>query len=276
MSESSSELTQPEVTETTNLTVYDIAGNPTHEVRMPRVFRTAVRPDVIKRAVLSVQSFRFQPQGRDPLAGKRGTAVSRGVGLGIARVPRVKGGGPRAGQAAMAPGTVGGRLAHPPKSQKIIVKRLNLKERRLAIRSALAATAQSDLVKKRGHFIPESKTLPIIVEDRLEELKDTKSVLSALKSLGLQNELYRTKLGLHIRAGKGKRRGRRYKQAKGPLIVVNTDKGLIRAASNIPGVDAVAVQNLNAELLAPGTHVGRLAIWTESAIKKLEESRLFS
>lgn len=269
MTESTSQQTPAIPIESIGLKVYDIAGNPTREISLPDVFRTKVRPDVIKRAVLSLQSSRLQPKGRDPLAGRRGTAVSRGVGLGIARVPRVKGGGPKAGQAAFAPGTVGGRLAHPPKSQKIILKRINRKERRLAIRSALAAIASADLVTKRGHIIPESKTVPLVVEDGLEELKDTRSVLGILKSLGLQNELYRTKLGLHIRAGKGKRRGRQYKQAKGPLIVVNSDKGIIKAASNIPGVDAVAVQNLNVELLAPGTHVGRLSVWTESAIKKL-------
>lgn len=35
---------------------------------------------------------RLQPKGTDPMAGKRTTAVSFGVGgLGLARVPRVKG-----------------------------------------------------------------------------------------------------------------------------------------------------------------------------------------
>ncbi|NIA12323.1 MAG: 50S ribosomal protein L4, partial [Nitrospiraceae bacterium] len=35
------------------------------------------------------------------------------------------------------------------------------------------------------------------------------------------------------------------------------------------GVDVVMCDRLNAELLAPGTHAGRLTIWTESAIAEL-------
>ncbi|MDI6847471.1 MAG: 50S ribosomal protein L4, partial [Candidatus Bathyarchaeia archaeon] len=74
-----------------------------------------------------------------------------------------------------------------------------------------------------------------------------------------------------IRAGKGKRRGRKIKQAVGPLIVVAENRGVIKAARNVPGVDIVTVDNLNAEILAPGTHPGRLTIWTSSAIERLNE-----
>ncbi|MCJ7560718.1 50S ribosomal protein L4, partial [Candidatus Bathyarchaeota archaeon] len=74
-----------------------------------------------------------------------------------------------------------------------------------------------------------------------------------------------------IRAGKGKRRGRKMKQAVGPLIVVVENKGLADAASNIPGVDIVTVNNLNTEMLAPGTHPGRLTLWTNGAIERLDK-----
>jgi large subunit ribosomal protein L4e len=59
------------------------------------------------------------------------------------------------------------------------------------------------------------------------------------------------------------------KQAIGPLIVVSEKKGLVNAAGNIPGVDIVTVKNLNAEILAPGTHPGRLTLWTSSAIEQI-------
>ena len=59
------------------------------------------------------------------------------------------------------------------------------------------------------------------------------------------------------------------KQAVGPLIVVAENKGLVNAASNLPGVDIVTVKNLNPELLAPGTHPGRLTLWTNGAIEQL-------
>ena len=59
------------------------------------------------------------------------------------------------------------------------------------------------------------------------------------------------------------------KQAVGPLIVVVENKGLVNAASNVPGVDVTTVANLNTEMLAPGTHPGRLTLWTNGAIEKL-------
>src|SRR4030043_521209 len=91
--------------------IFDLQGKSTGKIDLPNVFQTPLRPDVIKRAVLAIQSHRIQPQGRDPMAGKKNTAESRGTGLGIARVPRLKERGQRA---AFAPGTVGGRSAHPP------------------------------------------------------------------------------------------------------------------------------------------------------------------
>ncbi|MFB6262252.1 MAG: 50S ribosomal protein L4, partial [Bradymonadaceae bacterium] len=45
--------------------------------------------------------------------------------------------------------------------------------------------------------------------------------------------------------------------------------GIERAARNIPGVDVAPVEELNAELLAPGTEPGRLVIWSENAVEKL-------
>jgi large subunit ribosomal protein L4e len=61
------------------------------------------------------------------------------------------------------------------------------------------------------------------------------------------------------------------KQAVGPLIVVAENKGIMEASRNIPGVEIVTVSDLNVELLAPGTHPGRLTIWTNGAIGKLNE-----
>ena len=59
------------------------------------------------------------------------------------------------------------------------------------------------------------------------------------------------------------------KQAVGPLIVVVDGKSIANAASNIPGVQVTTLSNLNTEMLAPGTHPGRLTIWTNGAIEKL-------
>ena len=248
--------------------IFNLEGKPVGKIELSPIFRTVVRSDVIKRAVLAIQSTKFQPQGRDPMAGKRTSAESRGVNLGIARIPRIK--GPR-GRGALAPGTVGGRAAHPPTSHKKIVKRIPKKEKRLALLSAIAATASKDIVVSRGHSIEDVPGFPLIVTDDLEEIKKVKEVEETLIHLGVFSDIYRVKESRKIRAGKGKHRGRKIKQAVGALIIVAENKGIREAARNIPGVDVVTVNNLNAEILAPGTHPGRLAIWTTSAIKKLDE-----
>lgn len=248
--------------------IFNLDGKPIGKIKLPPIFQTPLRPDVIKRAVLAIQSSRFQPQGRDPMAGKRTTAESRGVGLGIARIPRIK--GPR-GRGALAPGTVGGRTPHPPVSRKKIVKRISKKEKHLALFSAIAATASKKIVASRGHSIEDVPQIPLIVTDELEKIKQTKEVEETLIHLGVLSDIYRVRESRKIRAGKGKLRGRKIKQAIGPLIVVAENKGIIEAARNVPGVDVVTVNNLNAEILAPGTHPGRLTIWTNSAIERLNE-----
>ncbi|MCX8149883.1 MAG: 50S ribosomal protein L4 [Candidatus Bathyarchaeota archaeon] len=246
--------------------IFDLQGKPAGETTLPALFETPLRPDVIKRAVLSIQSHRLQPQGRDPMAGKRTSAESRGTGMAIARIPRQKGGG---GKAAFAPGTVGGRQAHPPRAEAKIVKAIPKKEKRLALLSAIAATASKELVASRGHKVESVPAIPLVVVDSLAELTKAKDVEETLTNLGLSSDISRVRESRKIRAGKGKRRGRKMKQAVGPLIVVAENKGVVKAASNLPGVDVVTVKNLNAEILAPGTHPGRLTLWTNSAIEQL-------
>jgi large subunit ribosomal protein L4e len=248
--------------------IFNLEGKPIGKTILPHVFATPLRPDVIKRAVLSIQSHRLQPQGRDPMAGKRTSAESRGTGQGIARIPRVKGGG---GRAAFAPGTVGGRQTHPPRSEKKIAKQIPKKETRLALLSAIAATASRDTVAARGHAIENVPEIPLIVADSIQELTKTKEVEHALLSLGILLDIYRVRASRKIRAGKGKRRGRKMKQAVGPLVVVVENKGLAHAASNIPGVEIAKVNDLNAEMLAPGAHPGRLTLWTNGAIEQLDK-----
>jgi large subunit ribosomal protein L4e len=248
--------------------IFDLQGNPASKTTLPVVFTTPLRPDVIKRAVLAIQSSRLQPQGRDPLAGKKTSAESRGTGLGIARVPRVKGGG---GRAAFAPSTVGGRQPHPPRSEKKIVKSVPKKEARLALFSAIAATGSKETVVSRGHSIENIPDFPLIVTDSIEELTKTSELEAALANLGVLSDLSRVKNSRKIRAGKGKRRGRKMKQAVGPLIVVAESRGVFNAASNLLGVTVTAVVGLNAEMLAPGTHPGRLTLWTKGAIEQLDK-----
>lgn len=247
--------------------IFDLKGKATGKVRLPPIFKTATRPDIIKRAVVAIQSHRFQPQGRDLFAGKRTTAESRGVGLGIARVSRMKG----SQRAAFIPFAVGGRTTHPPRVEKKIRKKIPRKEMRLALRSAVAATASKETVTSRGHITDDVPDFPLVVVDDIQSLKKTREVEEAFIQLGVWPDIYRVRESRKVRAGKGKRRGRRMKQAVGPLLVVDENEGVVEAARNILGVDIVTVNSLNVELLAPGTHPGRLTLWTNSAFEKVDE-----
>ena len=247
--------------------VYGPDGSEVGELILLELFETPLRPDVIKRAFLAVQSLSFQPQGRDLMAGKRTSARYLGTGLGLARVPRE----PTTRRARFAPMTVKGRRAHPPVPWKKIVKAIPKKEKKLAMRSAIAATANRELVAKRGHVVDLVPSLPLIASDEIQAIDRTSEAVELFMRLGLWPDVLRAKESRKIRAGKGKMRGRRYKQAIGPLVVVGEDRGIIRAVRNLPGVDAVLARNLNVLLLAPGAHPGRLTLWTEGAIRVVDE-----
>ncbi len=263
-------------------TVYDLQGNAVGEIELPSAFSTPVRPDLINRAVKAVWANRLQPYGTKPMAGRDyaaftdnrrrvGSAMNRTINVGHARLPRVHF---RRyllqGFVANVPQARHGPKAHPPKVEKRLWEKINKKERRLAIRSAIAATAAKDWVLARGHVIPESVELPIIVVEDLEGVTKTAELKKILQALGVWSDVERAQEKRRRRAGKGKRRGRVYKVPKSVLIVVKEDKGIYRAARNLPGVDVVEVRNLNAELLAPGAHPGRLTIWTRDAVEELE------
>uniref|UniRef100_A0A2K6CSY4 Large ribosomal subunit protein uL4 C-terminal domain-containing protein n=1 Tax=Macaca nemestrina TaxID=9545 RepID=A0A2K6CSY4_MACNE len=75
----------------------------------------------------------------------------------------------------------------------------------------------------------------------------------------------------HRWAGKGKMRNHCRIQRRGPCIIYNEDNGIIKAFRNIPEITLLNVSKLNILKLAPGGHVGRFCIWTESAFWKLDE-----
>jgi len=74
-----------------------------------------------------------------------------------------------------------------------------------------------------------------------------------------------------VRAGKGKRRNRRYVQAVGPLLVFKSAGTIPRAFRNIPGLELTDVNYLNILALAPGAHLGRFIIWVDDAFRALDD-----
>lgn len=252
--------------------VINLEGKIVKEIDKPAIFLTGKRPDIIKRAYLSSFTGRIQPKGTDPWAGKRTTAESWGTGRGASRVPRVKGGGTsRAQQGGFISSTVGGRACFPPRVEKINKEKINNKERILAIKSAIAITADKKIISERGHVFFENIEFPIIITDEIESLKKTREVRNLFIRIGVWGDILRA-TKKKVRSGKGKMRGRKYKKKKSVLVVVKENKGIYKAARNHPGVDICEVENLNAELLAPGGHIGRLTVYSESAINALDKT----
>ncbi|HIQ02807.1 MAG TPA: 50S ribosomal protein L4 [Desulfurococcales archaeon] len=246
--------------------VYDLNGNPVEEIELPPLFTVPVRIDLIRRAFLSAFTARLQPKGRDPMAGKRTSARSFGVGLGLARIPRER----QTGRGRFVVSTVGGRRAFPPTPLKKIHEEINKKERRLALISALAATANRYFVEKRGHAVVPEKP-PIIVVDDIVNIQHTRDLKEVLKKLNLWEDVVRAQRGTKIKAGKGKMRGRRYKTPVSILIVAHDTSKLLLAGRNLPGLDIVTPQQLSILHLAPGGVPGRLTIYTKTSLQILNE-----
>jgi large subunit ribosomal protein L4e len=241
-------------------TVHTLDGEDDGEITLPDVFETPFRPDLIRRAVVAAQANRKQDYGADEYAGLRTPAESFGSGRGQAHVPR------EGGQGRRVPQTVGGRPAHPPKTEKDRSVDINDKERRKAIRSAIAATADADVVSERGHEFDDDLELPLVVADEFEELSKTQAAVETLESLGVHADIERADEAT-VRAGQGKARGRKYRRPTAILFVTSEEPS--RAARNLAGADVTTASEVNAEDLAPGTHPGRLTLWTESAIEEV-------
>lgn len=269
----------------TTAKLYSIQGTELKSISLPEQFDEEVNQDIIKRAVITIQKRSRQKYGAFAEAGKRPSSKLskrrkdyRGsYGKGISRVQRKimwKRGSQFGWEGAFAPGTKGGRRAHPPKPEKSFSDKINKKERRKAIRSAIAATAMKDFVSIR-HKIPKSQVLPIIIESKFESLNKTKQIKELLLKIGFKDELERIN-EKKIRAGKGKNRNRKYRVSRGPLIIFSNSCPLEKASRNIQGIETSVVENLNAEILAPGTVPGRLTIWSENAMQKMKDERLFT
>lgn len=249
--------------------VYSVEGEPVKTIDLPAVFRSEVRRDLIRRAVTAFQANRRQPYGPNPRSGMKHSVRWSGKGHGVSRVPRLRDGS----TGAQAPGTVGGRRAHPPRPDTVWAKKVNQQERGLARNAAIAALRDSAIVSARGHRFDSQLSLPVVLEDAIESLEPdegaTREGMAILERLGLQEDVQRAKDGRHVRAGRGKLRGRRLREPRSLLVVVKEPAKVRRLFGNLPGVEVVSPASLNAEILAPGGDPGRLALFSEGAIEVL-------
>ncbi len=265
--------------------VYSLdGGSGNGDVELPPVFSTPVRRDLIAKAYIHLESHRFQPKGTHPTAGMDVVAKSNDppTGRGVSRIAKMRGGGGgRQGQAGGVASVRGGRQAHPPKVAKVIYKKLNKKENRLALCSAIAATASRELVMERGHRIggggegagAADGRFPIVVSDDIESVSRTRELVGVIDALGLAGDVDRLR-ARKARTGKPALRGRGKKTGRSVLFVTGSSAdSLRRAAGTIPGAEARSVDELSVLDLAPGSTLARLVVYSRSAIQKIGDLR---
>lgn len=247
-------------------------GEVVKEIRLPSVFHTPIRHDIVQFVHANLARNSQQPHGVDPKAGMKHSAESWGTGRAVARVPRVSGSGThRTGQGAFANSCRKGRMAFPLQIWRRWHRKVNLRQRRHALASAIAATAVPSLVLARGHRVMAVPQFPLVVSDDVGQTGKTKEAVALLKLLGAYEDVQRVIKTKTLRAGSGKSRNRRFKIRRGPLFVVNDESDtLVRALRNIPGVSTLHVKRLNIAHLAPGGQVGRFVVYTQSAFAELE------
>lgn len=243
------------------------------EIELPLIFSTPFREELIKKAYINLKSHSFQRQGRHPTAGMDNVADSLDppTGHGQARIARMKGGGGgRQGEAGEVASTRGGRQAHPPIVDKVIYKKLNKKENKLALCSAIAATSQKNLVEGRGHKVEKINSFPIVMSDDIESVSKAEEMSKIIKSLNLSQDVDRLK-NRKARTGKSSLRGRKTKIGKSILFVTKSSQKLAKACGGFPGVEARDVKNLSVLDLAPGAHPIRLTVYSKNALDEISK-----
>ncbi len=249
--------------------LFSIEGKVVRTLHLPKAFKYPIRRDLIVRFTNAYRSNGRTPYGSYPYAGMRRVGHNMGPNHGISRYPRVAG----TSRGVLLGNARGGKSPFHPVAEKDWHMKVNRKERAQAKLSALSSTAEPELVKKRGHIF-ETESLPVVLEDEFENISRTKDAIAVLKNIGVFSDILRSKQGTKIRAGRGKSRGRKYVTPKSILFVLEEKGPVSKALKNLPGVDVVKPEELNAYLLAPGGNPGRLVVMTEGALNQVRKWKL--
>ena len=256
------------MTKTISLT---LTGDKEGEIELPLVFSTPFRRELIHKAWTNLNSHKFQRQGRHPTAGMDVVADTNDppTGQGISRIARMRGGGGgRQGQAGEVASIRGGRQAHPPNVNKVIYKKLNKKENKLALCSAIAATASKEQIQSRGHKVDDIESFPIVVSNDLESISKASEITKVLESLKLSKDVDRLK-SRKPRTGQPSLRGRSKKVGKSVLFVTKDATKISKACGSIPGVEARSIKDLSVLDLSPGSDPIRLTVYSKGAIEEI-------
>jgi len=239
-------------------------------VPLPSVFTTPIRNDVVRFVHTNVAKNARQAYAVTRRQGHRTTAESWGTGRAVARIPRASGGGTnRSGQGAYGNQCRGGHMFSATKTFRRWHRHVNKNQRRLAVISALAASAVPSLVISRGHRIESIPEIPFVVDDSVATINKTKAAVAFLRAVGAIADVEKVDASRRVRPTKGKWRNRRYLSRKGPLLILASKSGA-NAFANVRGVDVANVDYLNLLQLAPGGHLGRFCIWSKGAFERLQ------
>uniref|UniRef100_A0A8B9G040 Large ribosomal subunit protein uL4 n=1 Tax=Amazona collaria TaxID=241587 RepID=A0A8B9G040_9PSIT len=233
-------------------------------VTLPAVFKAPIRPDVVNFVHTNLRKSNRQPCAVSELAGMETSAESWGTGRAVARIPRVRGGGTqRSGQGDFGNMCRGGRMFAPTRTWRCWHRRVNTTQKRYAICSSSRWVTPCLVKSSLGHRIEEIPELPLVVEDKVESYKKTKEAVLLLKKLKAWNDIKKVYASQRMRAGKGKMRNHRRIQHRGPCIILQRGQW--------DRITLLDMNKLNLLRLAPGSHVGRFCIWTESTFRKLDD-----
>ena len=249
--------------------IISLSGEKKGDITLPLMFDTRVREDLSQKfyEVMKI----YAPYSPSPTAGRRHSASGtishlrhdwKGhYGKGIARVPR-KAMWRRGEQFYWVGAEInmarGGRAVHTPRKHYRPLK-INQREQILAMHSAFAATANKNYVAQRYERLSKAQiTVPVVLNT--EGNIKTKQFIELLHKLYGENYLVALQQK-SVRSGKGKMRGRTYKNNAG-LLLVKSEKEKI----SLKGVDVVNAKDVTIADLYP---LGRLTIYTEQSLKEL-------
>lgn len=263
----------------TKLNVLDLNGNKKKEITT-EIFDAPIREDLIQKIVEvekydEMQKQRFGPYWYSGMETSASGSVkhNRHVwktdrGKGMSRFPkkRMSDKGDRfVWVGAVAPGTKGGRRAHPPHIIRADIK-INKKERDLGFKCALALVASAEKIKSKYSSL-ENKELkmkfPLIMDEKILSVK-SKEFFEGMKKIFGEDVFQLIVQNKEVRPGIGKMRGRRYKQNAGMLLVIGS-----KEERKISGIDVVKVKDLKIKDMA--SNGARITIFTEESIKELEQ-----
>jgi large subunit ribosomal protein L4e len=248
--------------------LYDAQGAKKGDVELPSLFGAPIREDLVAKYVEADKFEQMQPYASYKEAGKRhsasGTISHRRhewkghYGKGMARLPRKimwRRGVQFYWVGAEVANTRGGRRAHPP-SIMHRPRKINLKEKKQAWQSAFAATFNTAQIQKRYATLSAAPE-PAVVESLPAKTKAMHATLQKIFGAAVDN-MFKQK---EVRAGRGKSRGRKYKENAGLLLV--TGKG---ESIKCAGIEVKEARNVKIADLYP---LGRLTLYTKKSLEEL-------